>query len=125
MKLVKCPISGLMLPPSFIDEKQSLKKSIELLVDKAVNDLQHVRENYFLTIHAKFNAKGVFCLDQPKATTTLPGFVSNSFVYWVCNIRGIRELLWMVAPKKKGGKLKVEFNKTGVAYLQAKGAMAS
>jgi len=31
----------------------------------------------------------------------------------------------MVAPAKKGEKLKVEFNKQGVAYLQAKGAMPS
>jgi hypothetical protein len=31
----------------------------------------------------------------------------------------------MVPPKLKGEKLKVEFNKEGVAYLQAKGAMPS
>ena len=46
-------------------------------------------------------------------------------VFWVSPIKGIVELLWMVAAKKKGQKLKVEFNNKGVAYLQAKGAMPS
>jgi hypothetical protein len=45
-------------------------------------------------------------------------------VFWVSNKRGICELLWMVT-RGQDNKLKVEFNKTGVAYLQAKGAMPS
>lgn len=123
--LVKCPESGLFLPREFIDEKQSLKKSIDSLIDSAVNSMQHVRENYFLTIHAmfdKFNPK-IFRMGRPKASFTLPSFRTNTFVFWVSNKRGICELLWMVPPKKNGEKLKVEFNKEGVAYLQAKQAM--
>ena len=46
-------------------------------------------------------------------------------VYFVSPKSGLCELLWIVAPKKKGQKLKVEFNTKGVAYLQAKGAMPS
>ena len=44
-------------------------------------------------------------------------------VFHINNERGICEILWMVSPRKKGEKLKVEFNQKGVAYLQAKGAM--
>jgi len=127
MNLMTCPVSGLILPQQFIDEKQSLKKSIDQLVENAINELSHVRENYFLTIHAKFdkNDPTKFNVSEPIATFKIPSFVSNSLVYWICPVRGICELLWMVAPKKPGEKLKVEFNTTGVAYLQAKSAMPS
>jgi len=122
----RCPETGLILPSKFIDEKTSLKNSIDEVVEQAINDLGYFRENYFLTIHAKFDKLNpdVFKIGQPKATTKLPQFMSNTFVFWVSPQRGICELLWMVAPKKPGQKnLKVEFNEKGVAYLQAKGAM--
>ena len=125
MSLGVCPTSGLILPKKFIDEKQSLKRSIDQWVERAVNAHQHVEGTYFLVFHAKFNPLDPteFTIDAPKVTKKLPPFVSNTLVFWICNKRGIQELLWMVAPKKKGEKLKVEFNKEGVAYLQAKGAM--
>jgi hypothetical protein len=116
-----------MVPSKLVDEKQSLKKSIEEWVDRAINDHKQLKKSYFLTFHAKFNPHDPteFMIDAPKFTTTLPPFMSNSMVFWVSPKRGIKELLWMVAPAKKGEKLKVEFNKQGVAYLQAKGAMPS
>lgn len=121
------PVSGLLLPTKFIDEKQSLKKSIDEVVDKAVNSFQHERRNYFLSISAKFdkNDPSVFNISQPVATYKIPPFKNNQMVFWVSNQRGIKELLWMVAPARKGQKLKVEFNKSGVAYLQAKSVMPS
>jgi len=125
MDLMQCPTSGLMLPKQFVDEKQSLKKSIDSWVEKAISENQRIEGSYFLTFHAKFNKHdpSVFEIDAPKITKRLPPFMSNTLVYFVCNKRGFSELLWMVSPKKKGEKLKVEFNKQGVAYLQAKGAM--
>lgn len=125
MDLMQCPTSGLMLPKKFVDEKQSLKKSIDSWVEKAVQENQYIKGSYFLTFHAKFNAhdSSVFEIDAPKVTKQLPPFMSNSLVFWVCNKKSVCELLWMVSAKKPGQKLKVEFNKTGVAYLQAKGAM--
>jgi len=125
MNLAKCPTSGLLLPSEFIEEKTSLKKEINKLVEDSVNQMQHLKDNYFLTLHAKFHNGDEFYIDQPIASLKIPPFTSNQFVYWVSNSRGICELLWMVPPKKKGEKLKVEFNKKGVAYLQAKGAMPS
>lgn len=123
--LLQDPESGLLLPRQFIDEKQALKKVIDDYVEKVTNDFQHIDGTYFLTLHAKFDRfdPSTFNIDTPKITKKIPPFLSNSFVWWICNRRGIRELLWMVAPKRPGEKLKVEFNKTGVAYLQAKGAM--
>ena len=127
MNLLKDPVSGMLLPRQFIDEKQSLKKSIDEWVEKAVNCMNHIRENYFLTMHAKFDScnPGLFNMSAPTMSFKLPPFTSNQMVFWVSPKRGICELLWMVAPKKPGEKLKVEFNKEGVAYLQAKGAMPS
>ena len=66
---------------------------------------------------------GEFSIDAPVMMYKLPPFVSNQMVFFVSPKRGLCEMLWMVPAKKKGGKLNVEFNKTGVAYLQAKGAM--
>lgn len=125
--LAECPTSGLILPKQFIDEKQSLKKSIEHVVDKVVNQMSHLKDVYYISLHAKFDRfdPTVFNIDTPSITYKLPPYMSNQLVYWVNNARGICELLWMVPPKKKGEKLHVEFNKKGVAYLQAKGAMPS
>lgn len=120
-------VSGLVLPEKFIDEKASLKKVMDECVDKAVNENQHIRGTYYLTVHAKFDRinPGTFTISPPIVTKRLPPFTSNQMVFWVSNEKGVCELLWMVPPKKKGEKLKVEFNKSGVAYLQAKGAMPS
>jgi len=125
--LKKCPTSGLLLTEDFIEDKTSLKKAIESVVEKAVNGLSQVEENYFLEIHAKFDQHNpsLFKVDAPRAYLQLPTFTSNQLVFWVSPKQGICELLWMVAPKKPGEKLHVEFNTEGVAYLQAKGAMAS
>jgi hypothetical protein len=125
--MMKCPTSGLFLPQKHIDEKESLKKVINDFVEKAVNAFSYVKDNYFLVFHAKFDPINPenFNIDCPKACYKIPPFMSNQMVFWVSPKRGLCELLWMVAPKKKGEKLKVEFNKTGVAYLQAKGAMPS
>ncbi len=116
-------ISGLVLPEKLIDEKASLKKVIDELVDRSVLDNQHLSENYFLSLNAKFKGDQ-FQISQPVISYRLPPFVSNSFVFWVSNKRGICELLWMVPAKAPGQKLKPEFNTKGVAYLQAKGAMS-
>jgi len=123
--LMKCPISGLMLPSQFIEEKVALKKVIDDYVENVTRQFSWIDGSYFLTLHAKFDKMNPenFNIDTPKITKKLPSFLSNSFVWWICNRRGIRELLWMVAPTKKGEKLKVDFNQSGVAYLQAKGAM--
>lgn len=125
MQLMQDPVSGLLLDRKFVDEKQALKKVIDGLIDKAVNECQHIKHNYFLVLHMKFNQLGEFQVSQPMAVSKLPPFTSNQMVFWVSNARGICELLWMVPAKKKGEKLKPEFNKNGVAYLQAKGGMPS
>ena len=124
--LLQDPASGLMLPRQHIDEKQALKKVIDDVIERAVNSGQSIRENYYLTLHAKFDRfdPSKFVISQPVVTYRLPPFTSNQMVFWVSNKKGICELLWMVT-RGKDGKLKVEFNKTGVAYLQAKGAMPS
>jgi len=122
-----CDKSGLLLPRQFVDEKEALKKVIDEYIEKAINMHQHIDQPYFLTFHAKFNPcdPNSFNVDAPKISFKLPPFISNSLVFWVNNRSGLCELLWMVAPRKKGEKLKVEFNQNGVAYLQAKGAMPS
>lgn len=126
--MMQCPETGLFLPKNHIDEKAALKKVIDEFIEKTVNQHQYLDVPYFITFHAKFNDfnPDEFQMDPPKVTTKIPPFVSNSMVYWVCNRKGLCELLWIVPPKKPGEKkLRVEFNKTGVAYLQAKGAMPS
>lgn len=124
MNTLQDPVSGLILPRQFVDEKQALKKVIDDLVDKAVNAYQHTKNNYFLILHAKFDKYDptVFNISTPIATLKIPPFVSNQMVFWVSNSKGICELLWMVS-RGSNKKLKVEFNTSGVAYLQAKGAM--
>lgn len=124
--LLQDPESGLLLPRQHVDEKVALKKVIDDVVDKAVLDNQHLKRTYYLTVHAKFDRfdPSKFIISLPVITYRLPPFTSNQMVFWVSNAKGICELLWMVT-RDKNGKLKVEFNKTGVAYLQAKGAMPS
>lgn len=124
--LMQDPKSGLMLPRQFIDEKQALKKVIDDVIDNAVNQGSHITDNYYLTIHARFDKfePEKFVVSRPVATYRLPPFMSGQMVFWVSNKKGICELLWMVT-RGSDKKLKVEFNKTGVAYLQAKGAMPS
>lgn len=122
-----CPTSGLVLPAKFIDEKTSLKNSINEWLENALKSCKHIKDNFFVVLHAKFNPHNPeeFLMDAPKVTFKLPPFMSNSMVWWVSPQKGICEILWMVQRKRKGEKLKVEFNKDGVAYLQAKGAMPS
>lgn len=126
MSLVQDPVSNLLLPRQFVDEKQALKKVVDELIDKAVLANQHIRRNYFLTIHARFDKLDPtqFNISAPVRTFTLPPFVSNQMVFWVSNEKGICEILWMVT-RGADKKLKVDFNTKGVAYLQAKGAMPS
>ena len=128
MNMMKCPKSGLMLPKKFIDEKEALKKVIDQWVDKSVLMNQKIDQPYFIVFHAKFDKfnVGEFKVNPPIISKKIPSFCSNQIVFWVCNKRGICEMLWMVPPKKhREKKLKVNFNKKGVAYLQAKGAMPS
>jgi hypothetical protein len=124
--LLKDPSSGLLLPRQHVDEKQALKRVIGEVIDNAVIANQHISETYYLVLHAKFDRvdSSKFVISQPVITYRLPPFTSNQMVFWVCNKKGICELLWMVT-RGNNAKLKVEFNKTGVAYLQAKGAMPS
>lgn len=123
---MQCQKSGLILPKSFIDEKIALKEVIDKIVDETVYGHQHIKQNYFLTLHMKFNKylDNQFEISEPKITLKIPPFRSNTLVFWVSNIKGICELLWMVV-RDNFGKLKVEFNKEGVAFLKAKGAMPS
>ena len=125
--LTKDSSTGLFLPEGLTESHTSLKDVLNKLLEDCVNQLSHLKDNYFLTIHAKFDNAydGAFTISQPIASLKLPGFVSNSMVFWVSNKRGLCELLWSVAPKLEGEKPKVEFNKKGVAYLRAKGAMPS
>jgi hypothetical protein len=124
--LMQDPASGLLLPRQHVDEKLALKKVIDEVIDNAVLSNQHLKRTYYLTVHAKFdkNDPSKFVINPPVITYRLPPFTSNQMVFWVSNSKGICELLWMVI-RGNNGKLKVEFNKTGVAYLQAKGAMPS
>jgi hypothetical protein len=124
--LLKDPGSGLLLPRQFVDEKQALKKCIDEIIDMSVLENQHIKENYYLTIHSKFDRfdSEKFVISRPVISYRLPPFTSNQMVFWVSNKKGICELLWMVT-KDANKKLKVNFNTQGVAYLQAKGAMPS
>jgi hypothetical protein len=122
--LMNDPVTGLLLPRQFVDQKVALKKTIDDVIDRAVNANQHIDHTYYLTVHAKFNKfdPDKFEITPPILTSRLPPFTSNQMVFWVSNKKGICELLWMVV-RDQNKKLKVEFNKTGIAYLQAKGAM--
>ena len=124
MSMLADPKSGLLLPRHFVDEKQALKKVIDEMVDQAVYANKNIKENFFLTLKAQFNKldPSQFEINAPIVTYRLPPFTASTLVFWVSNQKGICELLWMVS-RGADKKLKVEFNKSGVAYLQAKGAM--
>lgn len=124
--LTKDPGSGLLLPREFVDQKQALKKTIDDLVDRTINENNHLKHTYFLVLHMKFSEQNPeeFHITPPQVTRELPPFTSNQMVFWVNPMKAICEILWMVRPVKKGEKLKVDFNQSGVAHLQAKGAMA-
>jgi len=123
MRTMRDPVSGLILPTQFVDEKQALKKVVDNLIESSLRANSKEKRNYYLTLHAKFNEfnPDKFEVTQPLVTYRLPPFMANRLVFWVSNVKGICELLWMTS--KKNGKLNIEFNKEGVAYLQAKGAM--
>lgn len=125
MKVMQCPSSGLLLPEKLIEEKHSLKKSINKIVEDAINSLEHVQDNYFLVLHARFDKldPDTFVVSKIVACFKLPPFVSNQMVFFVSPRRGIVELLWQVPAKVAGEPVKPEFNTKGVAYLQAKGVM--
>lgn len=122
--MLQDPKSGLLLPNQFVDQKMALKRVIDKLVDSAVEANQHMKQTYFLTLQARFDKHdpSQFNISPPIVTTKIPPFKADSLVFWVNNSKGICELLWMVT-RNANRKLKVEFNQTGVAYLQAKGAM--
>jgi len=126
--LTKDPGSGLLLPREFVDQKAALKKVIDDLVDNCVRSNRHIKSTYYLCLSMRFDPRNPseFQISQPIASMKLPSFKANTMVFWVSPEKGICELLWMVSAKKPGQKkLNVEFNKEGVAYLQAKGAMPS
>jgi len=112
---------GLLVDPAFIDEKELLKSYLNKAVDTIVMQNQKRTEPYFILFHEKFD--GQDSRMKISVDKKLPGFITNTIVFWVCNRRGICEWLWTVPPKVNGQKQPPEFNKTGVAYLQAKGAM--
>lgn len=113
----------LLLHPNFIDEKELLKQYLNKAVDTIVLQNQNKKEPYFVIFHEKSDA--VNSRMKISLSDRLPGFVTNQIVFWVCNKRGICEWLWTVPPKEPNEKVRVEFNTSGVAYLQAKGAMPS
>lgn len=116
-------LPGLLVDPAFIDEKEMLKSYLNQAVDTIVLQNQNKKEPYFVVFHEKSDLND----SQMKISIShsLPGFVTNQIVFWVCNTQGICEWLWTVPPRERGKKLRVEFNTEGVAYLKAKGAMPS
>ena len=127
MKLKVDPVTKLHLPERFIDEKISLKRSIDHMVSNAVHELSKETRDYCLVFHALFDKHDptVFRVSTPIATFKLPPFTTNQMVFYVSNKREICELLWSVPPVRRGEKAKVEFNKEGVANLRKKGVMPS
>lgn len=106
----------------FLHEKKSLKGYIEKEVNRCIFDNRHLDKAYFITFHGKFVDSENFNVTPLKVSYKIPKFLSNTLVFWVSNKRGISELLWTVS-KDSRGKIKVDFNKKGVAYLTAKGAL--
>jgi len=111
----------LLLHPDFYDEKELTKKYLGQALDTIVNQNQKRDRPYFIIFHEKSDAST--SAQKIRVKETLPGFITNSIVFWVDNKRGICEWLWTVPPKVAGQPSRVEFNQSGVAYLQAKGAM--
>jgi hypothetical protein len=127
MAMKKCPTTNLLLPEKFIDEKKALKKSIDNMVEDAINEMGNETRDYLLVFHARFakHDPSLFQVSTPIATFKIPPFTANQMVYYVSPKRGLCELLWMVSPNLKGEKITVEFNKEGVANLHKKGVMPS
>lgn len=111
--------NGLLVPKGFRDEKEFLKEGLKKAVEQTVEENQHRSGRYFIEFRGAFDR-----INQNSMRThinvreDLPVFKSSQIVFYVSNRKGICEWLWSVSPDKK-----VEFNKEGVAYLQAKGAM--
>jgi hypothetical protein len=119
--LAVCKKTGLLFPEEHFDEKRAIKENIKKTVDDIINKNQNKVDNYFIVFHSRFDPLRLGVLKQKsKVMDYLPSFVTNQIVFWVSNKRGIVEWLWSVRPDKK-----IEFNKSGVAYLQAKGAMST
>jgi hypothetical protein len=116
-------IPSLLVDPAFFDEKEQMKDYLGKAVDAIVMQNQKRTEPYFIVFHEKSDS--INSQMKISVSTTLPNFVTNQITFWCCNKRGICEWLWTVPPKEEGKGLRVEFNTTGVAYLQAKGAMPS
>ena len=113
---------GLLVDPAFIDEKELLKFYLNKAIETIVMQNQNRTERYFVIFHERFD--GVDSRMKISVSTEFPGRITNTIVFWVCNRRGICEWLWTVPPKDQNGhQPPVEYNLTGVAYLQAKGAM--
>ena len=109
----------LLLPKEHRDEKEFIKEGLKQSVDGIIESHQHMKKPYFIIFHGRFNNSLDGALHMSaKVTFQLPVFMSNQIVFYVDNSRGLSEWLYSVTNKKK-----IEFNKTGVAYLQLKGAM--
>jgi len=105
----------------FRSSKEELKEYLAKAIDLIVLKNQHRDKPYYVIFHEKTDGEN--SRQKIKILETLPGFVTNSIVFWVCNKRSICEVLWTVPPNENGKTRKVHFNTEGVAYLQAKGAM--
>lgn len=101
-----------------VDQKEILKSHLGKALDLIVNNNQKKTEPYFVFFHDTDDKVTGEMRQKIKILDVIPGFVTGSIVFWVCNKRGICEWLWTVSKSKK-----IEFNNKGVAYLQAKGAM--
>lgn len=112
--------NNLIIPETeFEDHKKELMKSFMDRIEDVVNANQKKDRPYFILF------RGVFDRFRPqvmrsalKVSDTLPMYITGSTVFWVSNKRGICEWLWTVDDKGK-----IKFNKDGVAYLKAKGAL--
>lgn len=114
-----CKNSGLIVPKDFIEDKEAMKGWLKKVIEETVEKNQHRHGSYFIVFHGRFDDfNPVMLRKKLSIREDLPTFVTNQIVFWVCNKRGILEWLWTVSPTKK-----IDFNKEGVAYLQAKGAM--
>lgn len=116
---VSCKSSGLVIPREFRDEKEVLKESLTNTINQIVKKYQNRHGRYFIVFHGKFY--GDVLRQKIRITDSLPPFMTNQIVFWVCNQRSICEWLWSVGPSKK----QIEFNKEGVAYLKTKGVELS
>ena len=109
----------LLLPKNFRDEKEFIKEGMKQSVDGIIESHQHLKKPYFIIFHGRFGKVVESELQMSaKVTFKLPMFMSNQVVFYVDNSRGLSEWLYSVTKDSE-----IEFNKTGVAYLQKKGVM--